>query len=310
MTRALLSAAVLVVLLAPPGEGGVARAAPAEDGLSPLYRRIAEDLAAGRPLVATVHVALCDNNTIACGTAALGNGDAPARNLYWGGAAGLRAFFDRARGWKRVHLDRGDGGDVLQRVVYRRRVRRARGALRRAGVKGPFEVYLVALAWRGAAIARATDAFICQVLGERTLLELRLAGGQTLRAGGAGHLVGYAGHDHLMDRLRPYPFPRPTRKAPLGFFALACHTASYFGAGLRAPAARALLMTRSLMYPGAFTIAGLLQGIARGEAQQEVFRRGAAAYARYQKRPERLIRRVFTHDGRASYRRRYWVQER
>lgn len=294
-----------------PATGPLARPAAAaeapHDGLAPLYARMAADIRAGRPVVATVHVALCDNKIIHCGTRVLGNGDAPGRNLYWGGAAGLRAYFDRARGWRRVLVDAGDGEHVLERAVYRRRVRRPRGALRRLGVKEPFDLYLVALGWRGASIDRATRAFVTQVATEASLI-VKLPGedGITLRAGGQGHIVGYAGHDHLMDLAAPYSFPEATRTSPVGFFALACHTAPYFGRGLHAPHARALLMTRCFMYPGAFTIAGLLDGIARGLDQRGVFRAGADQYARHQKRPERVIRRVFTHDGRPTYQARYW----
>ncbi len=41
--------------------------AQAGDALDPLYDRIAADLKQGKPLVVTVHVALCDNNIIWCG---------------------------------------------------------------------------------------------------------------------------------------------------------------------------------------------------------------------------------------------------
>ena len=43
-------------------------AAAKNDPIDPLYRRIATDLRAGKPLVITVYVALCSNNAIACGS--------------------------------------------------------------------------------------------------------------------------------------------------------------------------------------------------------------------------------------------------
>lgn len=289
--------------------GLVAARAAADDGIAPLQRRIAADLRQGRPVVATVHVALCDNRVIWCGRGGMGNGDRPRRNLYWGAAAGLRAWFDRARGWERIHLDSGDGKLILERVVYRLRVSRPSRAWRGLGVRDPFELLLVGLAYRGVKINRATDRFIAQVAGEAGG-SLRLADGRTIPTGGRGHLVGYAGHNHLMDvtLLGSYPWPRVTRRRPLGYFALACRSAPYLRNRLcRTGGARALLLTRTLMYPGAFTIDGLLRGIAAGEGQRAVYLRGVQRYAVLQKRPLAVIRAAFTHDGQGRFARRYGV---
>lgn len=288
---------VALLLLAP------ARGHAAGDELGPLYARIAGDLAAGKPLVVTVHVALCHNGIIWCGLRGFGDGDNPRRNLYWGGA-GLRAFFDhRAPGFRRVFLDGGDGKIVLERVVYRRRVL-PNGAWRRRGVKPePFDLYLVALAYRGTEIGAASARFIEEVASERGGT-LRLTDGRRLELGGLGHVVGYAGHNHLMDA-PDYVFPKLRRRAPLGYFALSCLNASYLARPLHSPHTRALLLTQSLMFPGAFTIEGLLSGLADGLPLAEVYGRGVERYARFQKRPERAIRAAFTHDGEPRFARRY-----
>jgi hypothetical protein len=276
-----------------------------EKGLDPLYRRIAADLQQGRPLVVTVHVALCDNGIIWCGGRGRGDGDAPRRNLYWGAAGGLRAFFDRARGYRRVYLDSGDEKVILERVVYRLRVRRPSSRWRRLGVRKAFEVLLVGLAYRGSRIAAASDTFIRQVATEGGGT-LRLADGRSVAFGGQGHLVGYAGHNHLMDTL-DYRWPEVRRRQPLGYFALSCRNGPYLAPKLcAAPPSgghgpRALLLTLSLMYPGAFTIDGLIRGVAAAEPQHEVFLRGVAQYARFQKRPQRVIRAAFIHDGQRRY---------
>ncbi len=283
------------------------RPASAADNLDPLYRRMAADLKQGRPLVATVQVALCDNRVIWCGRGGMGNGDRPERNLYWGAAAGLRAWFDRSPGWKRIHRDDGDGKLILERVVYRWRVRRPSRAWRRRGVNRPFELLLVGLAYRGVKIDVASDSFIRQV-ARGGGGSLRLADGRSIPVGGKGHLLGYAGHNHLMDvtLLGRYPWPRVRRRQPLGFFALACRTAAYLRNRLcRTDGARGLLLTRSLMYPGAFTIDGLRRGIAAGEGQHAVYLRGVERYATLQKRPQRVIRAAFTHDGEKRYTQSY-----
>jgi hypothetical protein len=282
-----------------------AAAAQSHDGLDPLYRRIAADLRQGKLLVATVHVALCDNRVIWCGR--LGDGDRPERNLYWGGAAGFTAWFNRSPGWRRIHRDKGDGKQVLERVVYRMQVRRPDARWRRLGVTKPFEVLLVGLAHRGVKIDVATRRFIHEVADGRGAT-LRLADGRTIGYGGKGHLVGYAGHNYLMEAelLGEMTWPRVTRREPLGYFALACLTARYYKTHLsRRGGARALLLTRSLMYPGAFTIDGLVRGVVAGEAQHQVYLRGVERYATVQKRPQRVIRAAFTHDADPRFVRRH-----
>lgn len=287
--------------LIPLAVAGTARADP----LDPLYARIAADLKEGRPLVVTVHVALCDNRALWCGGGGLGRGDRPERNLYWGGAAGLRAYFDRARGWRRIFLDGGDGEKVLERVVYRHVVRAPSPAWRRLGVSRGFEVLLVGLAYAGPKIGEATDAFVDEVLGERAGESLPLGAARVLPIGARGHVVGYAGHNHLMDVSRP-SFPAATRRSPIGFFALSCMNAPYLARALSLPPSRALLLTRSFMYPGAFTIDGLVLGLAEAEPQEQVYLRGVRLYAKFQKREERTIRWAFLHDGERRFR-RLWL---
>ena len=278
-------------------------AAPRADPLEPLYRRIAADLKAGRPLVVTVHVALCDNRALQCGSTRLGDGDQPRTNLYWGGAAGLKAWFDGRRGWKRVFRDPGDGQVVLERVAYRKHVRYPPPRWRHFGVTRGFDVVLVGLGYRGRRIGVAARRFVRDVSQDRGS-RLRLVDGTVIRFGGASHVVGYAGHNHLMDERR-FPWPAFQRKRPVGWFVLACMSAQYFAPRLTRAHTRTLLVTRVFMYPGAFTIEGIVRGILAARTQRGVFRQGARYYARYQKRSPRLIRRVFTHGGRQAYRARY-----
>ena len=125
-----------------------------------------------------------------------------------------------------------------------------------------------------------------------------------LSIGAGSHVVGYAGHNHLMDE-PGFPFLAVTRRPHLGYFALACRTAPYLGRPFRSARLHGLLLTRDLMYPGAFTIDGLVRGLAAGEPQHHVWLRGVKKYARFQKRPVGVIRRAFIHDGEARFQRRY-----
>lgn len=282
--------------------------ARAADPLQPLYRRIARDLKAGRPLTITAHVALCDNRAIWCGSRKLGAGGDPRHNLYWGGAAGLRSWFDHRRGWKRLLLDRGDGRVVLERAVYRFRVRRPSLRFRRLGVRRGFDVLLLGLAYHGAHIGRAMGTFVRQVAKEQGT-RLLLPGAGTVAVGGLGHVVGYLGHNHLMDVPR-FRWPAVTRARPVGYFGLACLTAQYLARRLNHQKISALLLSRVFMYPGAFTLEGLARGLAAGLSHRGVFRRGARLYARYQKRREALIRRLFTYGSRPTFRQRYGPRPR
>jgi hypothetical protein len=63
------------------------------------------------------------------------------------------------------------------------------------------------------------------------------------------------------------------------------------------------------MYPGAFTVEGLLRGLAAARDQHQVYLGGVRAYARRQRRPERIIRAAFTHDGEARFARRLLAPE-
>jgi hypothetical protein len=75
-----------------------ASAAPTstEDGwLTALTDRVIDDLAKGKPLVAEVHVPLCDNTIIRCGNAKLGDGDSLDGNLLWTTTPGFGVWFSR-----------------------------------------------------------------------------------------------------------------------------------------------------------------------------------------------------------------------
>jgi len=290
----------------PPAEARRARKVSA-DPLDPLYKRIAKDLKAGKPLVITVHVALCSNRQIWCGSKKLGDGDKPRTNLYWGGAAGFTAWFrwNGRKRYKRVFGDQGDGKIVMERVVYRRRVKWLSKRWKRLGVKKPFDIYLVGYAYRARYIGKAVDALIRQTAtGAGSTLKLK--SGKVLSIGGRGHLVGYAGHNYLMDTGGKWNWPKITRKNPVGYFMLACMSAQYVARKLTHKRTHAVVLTTVLMYPGAYTIDGIIGALSYAQRQRQVFRRAAAYYAKYSKVRARTVRCcMFTHDGQSKFRKKY-----
>ena len=76
-----------------------------------------------RARVVHVFVALADNvnQGIVPVPAALGNGDDPGRNLYWGGAYGVRTYFRKSAGWKEIAVLQKPSTSVLERSVFLQR---------------------------------------------------------------------------------------------------------------------------------------------------------------------------------------------
>jgi len=127
--------------------------------------------------------------------AALGDGDRPDANLYWGARYRLRTVFDRAPGWARASRLVSGTGDILEVVEYRRRAE-PRGAWAAAGVAQPFEVRLRAHAWRGRAMAAALEAFAKEAL-EPPAQTLVLGDGRRVPVPDPPRVVGFVGHNGL-----------------------------------------------------------------------------------------------------------------
>src|SRR5687768_1037915 len=123
------------------GGGGVARVVTPDARAA----EVKTEPYAGR--VAYVIVALCDNvnQGIVPVPAALGNGDDPARNLYWGARFGVKTHFNASREWRALSAVQNPAPKILERVVYKHKT---------------LDAYLVADAYRGAEIAQATADFL------------------------------------------------------------------------------------------------------------------------------------------------------
>lgn len=237
-----------------------------------------------RPRVVHVFVALCDNvnQGIVPVPAHLGNGEDVRGNLYWGAAFGVRTFFSRSRDWAVVAGVAAPALPVLERAVFRHRL---------SGV------YLVADAYRGAAIREATVALLEAAAGARR--ETISVGGTTLELGGGADLLAYVGHDGLMDfTLDSAPQKRDERERPV--IVLACASRAYFAEPLRAAGARPLLWTTGLMAPEAYTLEAALDGWAAGESDNQIRERAAIAYDRYQKCGLKAARRLLVTGTTAS----------
>jgi len=276
---------------------GAAAPAPEEAWLDALYEDVARDLASGRPLVVQVHVPLCDNDIIRCGNAGLGDGDNPATNLYWATSGGFKGWFRTTVGWKQVERSRPARAQVLERIVWKRTVSPSR-RWRKLGVRKPFDLYVVALAWRGQAIADAIDRYVADLYGAKDA-PLVLPDGKTLHTGGAAHIVAYVGHNGWMD-LPAYDWDKAARnetRRKKATIAVACLTADYLAAPIADRRRVPLLMTTSLLFAGAHSFEGAVRAFAEGGTLAQIRARAAESYARGQDKPFVRAHSAFTNPS-------------
>ncbi len=245
----------------------------------------APDTRAEKNSVPVIHVfvALCDNahQGIVPVSATLGNGDDAQRNLYWGAAFGVKTFFSKHKNWDVVDCETGpdDGQFIIERCVFKRRDR---------------EAFLVADAYRGSEIQRATQSFLQAASGYPGETLSRSIGSKTysLHLNGSASLIAYAGHDGLMDfKLRSPPRKRDNEERAA--IILACASKNYFADLLRRTGARPLLWTTNLMAPEAYILAAAIDGWLQKETDEQVRIRAAKAYNQYQNCGERSANNLF-----------------
>ena len=263
---------------------GVASAATGSD----VQARVDADLAEGKPVVVHVVVALCDNvhQGIVPVPEALGDGQDPGSNLYWGALYGVRTYLSRSAQWTRVHLGRPEDRRVLERIVLYTEMDRDRRAV---------PVYIVADAWDGAQIREAMAAYFEMTAGRSAESVTVKHEHETiaLSAGGASHLVAYVGHNGLMDFSLEEPVAPDSGSSTRSALALACASKSYFVDHLRSAGAHPLLLTTGLMAPEAYTLDAAIRSWVTDGATAAVRAAAAGAYDRYQKCGLSAARRLF-----------------
>jgi hypothetical protein len=257
---------------------------------SPVQDRIEADIEHGRPVVVHITVALADNDNqwIAPVPAALGDGQDPDRNLYWGARYGVKHFLIKDGGWAPVNAGGIVGSPVLERLVLKK-------TFERHGRPAP--VYLVADAWDGAYIGDAIRQFLRYSAGhDRAVLK---PGNKTrIEAGGGAHAQVYIGHNALMDYLgmrdRALANPDAAEDRPANdVIVLACESRPYFRTRLEALGAHPLLMTTGLMAPEAYTLDATIAAWIAGATENQIRQAAAGAYARYQKASLPAVEKLF-----------------
>ena len=212
------------------------------------------------PKKIAVFVALCDNASqgIQPVPKAIGDGDKPEANLYWGCTEGFGGCFRTSKAWKLKKKEIPDDKRIFERVVY----------LNDAGT-----VEVTAEAWRGSEIKACLAAF------------------ESALVSGNHDLCAYIGHNVLMDG----PVDPPAAKAEKACDAiiLCCMSESYFKDRLAKLGVRPVMLTTQLMYPGAFILRDALPVWAKPGSFEEIRAAAGAAYARNQKISLKAAKGVF-----------------
>lgn len=217
--------------------------------------------------ISTIHVmvALCDNKYqgIVPVPAALGNGQQPNTNLYWGAANGVKSYFKKSSSWtfiKRYTID----SIKMERLIFKHKKQRC---------------YLVADAFNGKYIRQCTIDFLQSCAGQ--VKDTLQVNNTAIGINGNARLIAYIGHDGLMDFRLAARYNNTDGKVREAII-LACISRKYFTPHLLATKAHPLLWTTGLMCPEAYTLHAAIDSYIRGLPAQTCSAAGAKAYASYQ----------------------------
>ncbi len=215
-----------------------------------------------------VFVALCDNvnQGIVPVPEKIGNGEAPASNLYWGCGYGVKSFFKlKSPDWKLVKTIKNPTTNILERCIFKHKTE---------------DVTLVADAYRGIKIKDAIVDFFKASAGKSTTTIKY--DNTTINAGGSSDLVAYVGHDGLMEfSIDNYPVNTDNKKRDA--IMLSCISKEYFSEGIKKAKAYPLVWTTGLMAPEAYTLEAAIEGWVKKETNDQIRLRAAQAYHKYQK---------------------------
>ena len=228
-------------------------------------------------LVVHVTVALCDNKHqgIVPVPAAIGNGQDPRNNLYWGADYGVKSWMLRHEKWEPLKATGEKPAAVLERLVLRRHI-------------GGDTVYMVADAWDGAQIKAAIDDFLESAAGGRRS-SVTTSDGTRIALGGGADVIAYIGHDGLME-FAPGADLTPRGAAHPRSIVLACASRQYFEPLLTRAGSKPLLLTTNLMAPEAYTLGAAIEALVKKEDVREA---AARAYDKHQSCGIKGARRLF-----------------
>lgn len=251
--------------------------------------RIDKDIAAGKPVVIQVSVALADNKHqwIVPVPDSIGNGQDARTNLYWGALYGVKTYMVKKAGWQKIASQKTEDKRILERLILKKE-------FLRKGITIP--VYIIADAWDGKYISDTIKQFMRYNAGHD--VDFTEADGRRLSAGGRAHLIVYIGHNALMDYIGTKKFfisdPGISKNNPVNdAIVLACKSQPYFSDRLKNAGAHPLVMTTGLMAPEAYTLDAAMTEWIEGGNDNQVRKAAAKSYHKYQKTGIKAAERLF-----------------
>jgi hypothetical protein len=214
-----------------------------------------------------VFVALCDNTHqgIVKVPPKIGNGQDPENNLYWGCDLGTKTFIKKHKDWSLVQTVPNPRDKVLERCIFKHKTK---------------DVLMVADAYDGEFIKLCTIDFFKSCSGNFN--NVFTFENDTLACGGQSDLLGYIGHNGLMEFEIEEKFP-PKKPHKRDAIILGCFSKFDFSPHLKQTGAEPLVWTTGLMAPEAYTLVAAIEGWILGKNKEETSEMAAQAYQQYQK---------------------------
>lgn len=229
---------------------------------------------AKQALIVHALVPLCDNEYQGIVPVAkhLGKGRDLKGNLYWACGHGMKAYFKNRHGWKLVRTDSLHSDTILERSVFVKNF--SNGA----------KVYLISDAYAGDQMHACLSNYFKYLKGADSITVF--AGQDTIYLGGGADLIGFNGHNGLMDFELPLNYTN--KYSHKDAVVVACASDWYFNPMFQRVGVHPLINTTGLLYPGAFVFddvitqwALLKDGaacrVAAGEAYNRVMKCGRSA---------------------------------
>lgn len=226
-----------------------------------------------------VLVALCDNKyqAIAPVPEAIGNGQDPKNNLYWGAGYGFKTYFSKQKEWQVIQINKPNNNKILEEIIYKHKNQ---------------DVYIVAQAYNGKYIDDTVDDFFDYSAGKK--IRSFSLNGKQINAGGKADLVIYIGHDSLMewslskflpDSWHWETLPKEQQEKQKSRYAavFACKSQRYFSPALSRLGITPLILTTHRMAPEAYSVYAMIDGWLQGESKSSIRLKVASAYSKYQK---------------------------
>jgi len=247
--------------------------ADAADGWVARYPEIADRVRARGVLMLHLLVPLCHEDQIACGGMRAGDPDDLAHNLYWGAVFGHDRFLSRKASKMRRIGGAAADGHRLARATFSQSFDGA--AFGRAT---PFDLVIVLDAHHGDAIDDVIDRFFVEAEQGANVSFSDASGARVLPV----DVVGYAGHNRMLDGKVAPPQAPEARRHPIPSFVLACRSHQTFAAPLASRGSRLLVAARDLMAPEGYVVEAIALGLVRNESAASLRRRAVNAYAKWQ----------------------------